>query len=92
MRYVLAGLLAVIASVISAETIEIRTVADLQSVSDKLDATYELMNDIDLSGVSFAPIGGVDRWGADAISTVRSSAARRHPTAMRGYHAILAES
>ena len=64
MRYVLAGLLAVVASAISAETIEIRTVADLQSVTNNLGATYELMNDIDLSGVSFEPIGGVDRLGA----------------------------
>ncbi len=68
MRCVLAGLLAVVASVISAETIEIRTVADLQSVTNNLGATYELMNDIDLSGVSFEPIGGVDRWGADAFT------------------------
>ena len=64
MRYVLAGLLAVVASVISAETIEIRTVADLQSVTNNLGATYELMNDIDLSGVSFEPIGSVDGWYA----------------------------
>lgn len=68
MRCVLVGLLAVVASVISAETIEIRTVADLQSVTNNLGATYELMNDIDLSGVSFEPIGGVDRWGADAFT------------------------
>ena len=64
MRCVLAGLLAVVASVISAETIEIRTVADLQSVTNNLGATYELMNDIDLSGVSFEPIGSVDGWYA----------------------------
>lgn len=68
MRCVLAGLLAVVASAISAETIEIRTVADLQSVTNNLGATYELMNDIDLSGVSFEPIGSVDRWGADAFT------------------------
>ena len=39
MRCVLAGLLAVVASAISAETIEIRTVADLQSVTNNLGAT-----------------------------------------------------
>ena len=68
MRCVVVGLLAIVASVISAETIEIRTVADLQSVTNNLGATYELMNDIDLSGVSFEPIGGVDNWDADAFT------------------------
>ena len=61
MRYVLAGLLAVVASVISAETIEIRTVADLQSVTNNLGATYELMNTFPASrsSRSVALTGGV---------------------------------
>ena len=56
------------ASTVLAEDVEIRTVADLQAVAEDMGATYELMNDIDLSGVSFEPIGGVDRWGADAFT------------------------
>ena len=68
MKRVLSGLLAVVASAVFAETVEIRTVADLRSVAANLGATYELMNDIDLSGVPFEPIGGVDGWGADAFT------------------------
>ena len=70
MRCLVVGLLAVVASVAFAETIEIRTAADLQSVAANLGATYELMNDIDLSGVPFEPIGSVDGWGADEFTGV----------------------
>ena len=56
------------ASTVLAEDVEIRTVADLQAVAEDMGATYELMNDIDLSGISFEPIGGVDGWGADEFT------------------------
>ena len=52
-------------STVLADVVEIRTAAELQAVAEDLGATYELMNDIDLSGVSFEPIGGVNGWGAD---------------------------
>lgn len=57
-----------VVSTVLADVVEIRTAADLQSVAAKLGATYELMNDIDLSGVSFEPIGDVDNWGPDEFT------------------------
>ena len=55
-------------STVLADVVEIRTAADLQTVAKDLGATYELMNDIDLSGVSFGPIGGVDNYGPDEFT------------------------
>ena len=55
-------------STVLAGVVEIRTVAELQAVAEDLGATYELVNDIDLSGVSFGPIGGVDNYGPDEFT------------------------
>ena len=40
--------------------IEIRTVADLQNVSSNLSTNYILMNDLDLGGMEWTPIGTED--------------------------------
>lgn len=39
---------------------EIYTVEDLNSIADKLNGEYKLMNDIDLNNVTFSPIGSSD--------------------------------
>lgn len=44
-------------AIIKSNVIQIKNCTDLQNINKKLDASYELVSDIDCNGVNFIPIG-----------------------------------